>query len=195
MGFSGEYYKVFVNDLSPILCKVYNYALQSGDPPKSWSEAIISVLHKEGKDPMQCNRYRPISLLCVDYKILTSILAKRIQKCIKKVIKPDQTGFIQGRHGTNNVRMALNLQSIAEKNKRNAMLLSLDAEKAFDRVDWLFLEQTLIEMDFGEKLVTWVNLLYKQCWASYSKNVIYYSLLVTPFKSNIVTLLITVWQQ
>ncbi len=36
---------------------------------------------------------------------------------------------------------------------------------------------------------------HNQCWASYSKNVIYYSLLVTPFKSNIVTLLITFWQQ
>lgn len=161
-GFSGEYYKVFMNDLSPILCKVYNYALQSGDPPKSWSEAIISVLHKEGKDPIQCTSYRPISLLCVDYKILTSIMAKRIQKYIKKVIKPDQTGFIQGRQGSNNVRRALNLQSIAIKNKRNAMLLSLDAEKAFDRVDWLFLEQTLMEMGFGEKLVTWINILYKE---------------------------------
>lgn len=58
----------------------YNYALQSGHPPKSCSEAIISVLHKEGKDPMQCTSYCPISLLCVDYKILTSIIAKQIQK-------------------------------------------------------------------------------------------------------------------
>lgn len=42
------------------------------------------------------------------------------------------------------------------------MLLSLDAEKAFDRVDWLFLEQTLLEMGFEEKFVTWVNMLYKE---------------------------------
>lgn len=119
-------------------------------------------MYKEGKDPTQCNSYRPISLLCVDYKILTSILAKRIQNCIKNVIKPDQTGFIQNRHGTNNVRKTLNLQSIAVKSKKNAMLLSLDAEKAFDRVDWLFLEQTLIEMGFGEKFVEWFNILYKE---------------------------------
>lgn len=160
-GFSGEYYKVFVNDLTPVLCRLYNYALNSGNPPQSWSEAIITVLHKEGKDPSQCSSYRPISLLCVDYKILTSILATRIQKYIKKLINPDQTGFISGRHGTNNIRRVLNLQSLMAKGAQTSMLLSLDAEKAFDRVDWQFLEQTLIEMGFGEKFASWFRLLYK----------------------------------
>lgn len=96
-GYAGEYYKIFENELTPILCKVYNYALNSGDIPKSWSEAIITVLHKEGKDPINCTSYRPISLLCVDYKILTSILATRIQNYIKKLVKREQTGFIRGR--------------------------------------------------------------------------------------------------
>lgn len=160
-GFAGEYYKTFADDLSPILCKLYNSVLESGNPPESWSKAVITVLHKDGKDPLQCSSYRPISLLCVDYKILTSILATRVQKYIKKLIKPDQTGFISGRQGSNNVRRALNLQSIMAKDKQPSMLLSLDAEKAFDRVDWMFLEHTLTEMGFGEKFVKWFNLLYK----------------------------------
>ncbi|KAF7655957.1 hypothetical protein LDENG_00047860, partial [Lucifuga dentata] len=49
-GFPGEYYKTFVNELTPVLCKTYNYALEKVDPPKSWSEAIISVIRKEGKN-------------------------------------------------------------------------------------------------------------------------------------------------
>lgn len=161
-GFSGEYYKIFVNELTPILCKLYNYVLKSGDPPNSWSEAILTVIHKEGKDPLLCNSYRPISLLCVDYKILTSIITSRIQKNIKKLIEPDQTGFILGRQGTNNIRRALNLQAIAARDKQSSMLLGLDAEKAFDRVDWVFLKQTLIEMGFGREFVAWINLLYKE---------------------------------
>ena len=158
-GYSGEYYNVFVNELAPVLCRVYNYALDEGDPPKSWSEAIITVIDKEGKDPTQCMGYRPISLLCQDFKLLTSILAS-IQRCIRKLVHPDQTGFIAGRHGTNNVRRALNLQSFAAGRKTPSMLLSLDAEKAFDRLDWTFLQRTLSHMGFGQTFINWVKVFY-----------------------------------
>lgn len=137
-GLPGEYYKMFVQELTPLLSKVYNYALTEGDPHASWSEAIISVIHKDGKDPTLCTSYRPISLLCVDLKILTSIISNRIQSFIRKLVKPDQTGFITQRQGTDNVRRALNLQSLAQKRNTPSMLLSLDAEKAFDRVDRAF---------------------------------------------------------
>lgn len=141
-GLPGEYYRVFEKELTPILHMVYNYALSEGVPPRSWSEAIISVIHKEGKDPTLCTSYRPISLLCVDLKILTAIIANRIQNHIRKLVKPDQTGFIAQRQGTDNVRRALNLQIIAQKRNTPSMLLSLDAEKAFDRVDWAFLQHS-----------------------------------------------------
>lgn len=74
---------------------------------------MISVIHKDNKDPTLCTSYRPISFLCVDLKILTSILANRIQKYIRKLIKPDQTGFINNSQGVDNVRKALNLQTLA----------------------------------------------------------------------------------
>lgn len=55
----------------------------------------------------------------------------RIQKHVKKLIKPDQTGFFNGRYTINNIRRALHLQQIGEDSKTPSMLLSLDAEKAF----------------------------------------------------------------
>lgn len=142
-GFPGEFYKVFAGEITPVLYRVFNYALTSGDSPKTWSEAIISVLHKEGKDPTSCKGYRPVSLLCNDLKILTNIMARRLQKHINKLIKSDQTGFIPGRQGANNIRRTLNVISCAKNKSQHAMLLSLDAQKAFDRVKWSFLYQTL----------------------------------------------------
>lgn len=65
-----------------------------------------------------------------------SIIATRIQKFIKKLIKLDQTGFISGCQGTNNMRRALNLQSIEARDGQPLMLLRLDAEKVFNRVDY-----------------------------------------------------------
>ena len=108
-GLPGEFYKCFIDDLVPALTTVFNYVLAKGDPPNTWSEAIISVIHKEGKDPTFCEGYRPISLLCNDQKLLTYILTKRMQKIIAKLINPDQTGFIPGRQGTNNIRRTLNI--------------------------------------------------------------------------------------
>lgn len=102
-GFPGEFYKCFIEEIAPLLKRVFNYALESGNIPTSWSEAVISVLHKEGKDTTLCESYRPVSLLCNDLKIVTNIMAKRIQTHIK-LINPDQTGFMPGRQGANNIR-------------------------------------------------------------------------------------------
>lgn len=159
-GFPREYYKIFVNELAPLLCRVYNYALNERDPPKTWAETIITVIHKEGEDPTQCTGYRPISLLCQDLKILTSILANRLQTYICKLVNRDQTGFITGRQGSNNVRRALNLPFIASGRKTPSTLLSLDAEKAFDRLDWTFLEQTMVHMGFNETFLRWISAFY-----------------------------------
>lgn len=160
-GLPGEYYKLFEKELTPLLDKVYNYALSEGNPPQSWSEAIISVIHKDGKYPTLCSSYHPISLLCIDLKILTAIIANRIQKYMRKLVKPDQTGFNAHRQGTDHFRRALNLQIVAQKRNTPSMLLSLDAEKAFDQVDWGFLQQTLRHMGFNETFIKWVQTFYK----------------------------------
>ncbi len=156
-GFPGEFYKSFKEEITPALHRVFNYALKSGDPPKSWSEAIISVLHKEGKDPVLCEAYRPVSLLCNDLKILTSIMAKRMQKHINKLIKTDQTGFIPGRQGANNIRRILNIISSTKYKSQSSTMVSLDAQKAFDRVTWSFLYQTLSAVGFPQDFIEWVK--------------------------------------
>lgn len=72
--------KIFKELVSPLLLRAYHYALQSGTVAPSWRDTTIVVIHKEGKDPTECQSYRPISLLNSDQQILTTILAKRVNK-------------------------------------------------------------------------------------------------------------------
>jgi hypothetical protein len=64
---------------------------------------------KKDKNPLKCSLFRPISLLGVDVKRITKILAHGLEVMHPDLVKPDQTGFVKSRFGTDNVRGALNI--------------------------------------------------------------------------------------
>ena len=159
-GLPAEIYKQFGEVLLPELLKTLNWAIEGGRLPTSMLEAIIIVLQKEGKDQLDTSSYRPISLLCSDVKILAKVLATRINKFIQKLIHPDQSGFIPNRSTSINIRrLYLNLQTPTE-NAGDRSILSLDATKAFDSLEWDYLWYTLEKFGFGPSFIKWIKLLY-----------------------------------
>lgn len=75
----------------PVLKSVYEESLVNGKLPPTLSQATISGILKKDKDPSQCSSYRPISLLCCDYKILTKVLAQRLEAFIPIIIDTVKT--------------------------------------------------------------------------------------------------------
>lgn len=159
-GFSSEWYKMFRQQLVPILLPAFNHVLHGGELPPSWREATISAIPKEGKNKEECTSCRPISVLNIDYKLFTSVLAKRLELLMPALINSDQTGFICDRQTQDNVRRTLQIISHIHESKVPAVLLSLDAEKAFDSVNWSFLKCILTRFNFHEKFIRVIQNIY-----------------------------------
>lgn len=90
---------------------------------------------------------------------LTSTLAKRFSKSITHVINPDQRGFIAGRYYGDNVRRQLNLMSLYKTRQEETMILSLDAQKAFDSL-LAELGPYTERFEFGPNFIKWTQILY-----------------------------------
>lgn len=118
------------------------------------------LLPKPRKDSTKCSSYCPISLLNVDLKLFTGVLAHRLGPMMPGIIEPDQSSFIQNRQCGDNTKRILHLIDKAHKTPLRAVLLTVDAEKAFDRVNWAFLDKTLIRFGLGDWFRSWVQSCY-----------------------------------
>ncbi len=135
-GIPPELYLAIWDIVGTLILKSMNYAIDYDTLHRDQNVAIIALLLKKDKDTLSCSSYRPISLISADVKILAKALILRFKPYIDNLIQYDQTGFLKGCLALDNIHRLLHIIDHAQTT--NA-IFSLDALKAFDRLEWDYL--------------------------------------------------------
>ena len=100
------------------------------------------------------------SLLNVDYKIASKVIATRFEKVLDLLISPDQTGFLKGRYIGQNIRLVNDVVEQTKIPNIPGILVQLDFCKAFDTIEWSFIKRSLALFNFGDSIQQWVSTFY-----------------------------------
>ncbi|KAM6550661.1 hypothetical protein CsatB_000469 [Cannabis sativa] len=128
----------------------------SGSFPPSLNETNIVLIPKK-KNAEIMNDIRPISLCNVLYKIISKVLANRLKLVLPDVISETQSAFLPGRLISDNIMVSFEIMHYLKRKrlgKDGYMALKLDMSKAYDRVEWPFIESVLLRMGFDRRVVS-----------------------------------------
>ena len=152
-GLTVMFYKRFWHIVAQPLLNCLKESIDSGELPTSMRQSIIKLIPKKDKDKKQIKNWRPISLINVDCKILSKLIANRIKIRLPKLIHSDQKAFVSGRQlheGVLNQRITI---EHCLKNREKGALVAIDFSKAFDSVEHSALWASLRMFGFSDYLI------------------------------------------
>ena len=126
-GFTKEFYQTFFDLLCNDLLYSYNEAFRKGS--LSQKRGTITLIPKGDENLTELKNWRPISLLNIDYKILSKVLARRMEKVLPKLVLSDQTGFVNGRYIGQNIRLLNDIMEHTDFKKLPGMFLFVDSKR------------------------------------------------------------------
>ena len=163
-GLPTEFYKAFWQDLSDVLVLVLNERFHIGILTDSQREGLLRLLYKKD-DRRLVKNWRPISLLNTNYKLAAKVITERPKRVIQSIVHKDQTCGVVGRSIFSNLQLIRDMLDMIDKTNETGILVTLDQEKAFDRVDRDFLMRVLFKFGFGPSFSGWVSLFYKNVFS------------------------------
>ena len=160
-GLGSEFYIVFKDFLTSILKEVYEDIFKKEEMNQRMGMGLIKLIYKRKGDKVDLKNYRPITMLNTDLKILTKVLANRLKEVMPTIIKTNQVYGVKGKDIADTTLSIIDrIRYMKEKNKKG-YVISLDFEKAFDRVEHDYLFGILRRYGFGDNFVKWITILYR----------------------------------
>ncbi|CAJ2637088.1 unnamed protein product [Trifolium pratense] len=124
--------------------------------PKAITASFIALIPKKDH-PQVLSDYRPICLVSSLYKILSKVLAARLKKVLGKLISKVQSAFLPNRQILDGVLVVNELLDLAKRRKDKCLFFKVDFERAYDTVNWNFLEYMMVRMGFAEGWRQWIR--------------------------------------
>eukprot|EP00253_Pinus_taeda_P014528 PITA_14528 len=159
-GFTINFYKACRHIVKQEVWDVVEDSRRSGSILKSINSTFIALIPKveEANTP---EKFKPIALFNVIYKIISKVIANRLKPILLGIIYEEQLGYVEGRQILDNILLSQEMIHTLHSRKEIGMLMQLDLSKAYDKVSWRYLEAILEAFGFCRQWISWVLALIK----------------------------------
>jgi hypothetical protein len=159
-GMPSVFYKRFWHTVGEQVTKEVLNVLRGGQMPEHWNDTLVVLIPKNA-NAKTLKDLRPISLCNVTYKLVSKVIANRLKIILPDVISPNQSAFVPGRMISDNILLAYELTHFLQRRRNGSVgyaALKLDMSKAYDHVEWNFLEAIMRRLGFD---ANWIQLIMK----------------------------------
>ena len=153
-----EFYETFWDDLKLLFKKVIDQIKISKKLLTSKRQAVIKLIEKKDRDKRFIKNWRPISLLNIDYKIISKLFATRLKDVLPSLISSEQTAYVAKRFIGEGGRLISDILEMSDKLNIKGYLVTFDIEKAFDSLDHDFIIATLKKFGFKSNFINWIKI-------------------------------------
>lgn len=157
-GFSASFFQANWSTVGPDIVSEIQGFFSSGVWPRSLNDTHIRLIPKNTGAKTVAD-YRPIALCNVYYKIVSKLLANRFKQILLDLVFENQSAFVQGRAITDNILIShevLHFLKTSKASKRCSMAVKTDMSKAYDRLEWDFIEEVMIHLGFHSIWINWI---------------------------------------
>ncbi|XP_013674098.1 uncharacterized protein LOC106378528 [Brassica napus] len=157
-GMTGQFFQKYWNITGAQVTVEVKKFFESGVMPSDWNHTQLCLIPKV-PNATHMQDLRPISLCSVAYKIISKVLSNRLKVILPRIVSPTQGAFVAGRLISDNLLIAHEMIHGLKTNpncREDYIAIKTDMSKAYDRVEWIFLETLFMKMGFARLWIDWV---------------------------------------